>query len=160
MNERSQQSCHKKAALNKTYIKECRAKFTEEKKAALKENDRKRKQMHQSQECNNNMDDENPQRDRVFLANRKKHFEDELKHYNILDGKGLFGCKINELKWKLCILCKSKSFSPNFNCYCYRNKQFMSSPLTQIGDIPPELSILTVVEKLLIAQVHPVVQVR
>ncbi|KAK3921767.1 hypothetical protein KUF71_010943 [Frankliniella fusca] len=97
--------------------------------------------------------------DRTYLANKLKVYKGNLKKFNVLDSKGLFGKMINDIKWNECLKCKTKILSAARKCYCTRHSAILQSSLMSIGDVPSELSDLTAIEELLIAMVHPVVQV-
>ncbi|KAK3924574.1 S-inosyl-L-homocysteine hydrolase [Frankliniella fusca] len=80
------------------------------------------------------------------------------KLYAVNDVVQLFGKKLQSLKWHNCSICHTKQLDVAPRCWC--SKSFlMKSTLLSVGSCPDVLSNLTLIEQLLIARVHPVIQV-
>ncbi|KAK3923565.1 ATP-dependent DNA helicase [Frankliniella fusca] len=97
--------------------------------------------------------------DRTYLLNRMRKHKENLLKYNVNNCRSLFGKLISDIKWHKCELCNARNLGLKLKCYCNKGNSILKSQLMELGDVPPVLSCLSQIEQLLIARVHPVVQV-
>ncbi|KAK3929433.1 Bifunctional lycopene cyclase/phytoene synthase [Frankliniella fusca] len=97
--------------------------------------------------------------DRKYIEGNVKYLRNELNSYNCRDDLvQLFGKKLESLAWYKCALCHTRQIQFSQKCWCSK-PYIMRSRVFSVGSCPTVLSELTLVEQLLIARVHPVVQV-
>lgn len=108
--------------------------------------------------CDNNPTNSQRVSDRKYVEDNVKLLENQKKLYAVNDVVDLFGKKLESVKWHNCSICHTKQLGTSSKCWC--TKPFlMKSKLLAIGSCPEVLSNLTLIEQLLIARVHPVIQV-
>ncbi|KAK3919264.1 DNA polymerase delta small subunit [Frankliniella fusca] len=108
--------------------------------------------------CDNNPTNCKRVSDRKYVEDNVKLLEDQKKLHAVNDVVDLFGKKLESVRWHNCFICHTKQLVTSSKCWC--SKSFvMKSKLLSVGSCPDVLSNLTLTEQLLIARVHPVIQV-
>lgn len=161
--KRSSAAILKKKIANKARMRAMRAKMTADEIACARAKDKLRKSL--KTDLNNTdinalqENDQTSETDRTYLANVKRKLKENLKYYKATNLSELYAKMIKEIKWQECNRCRTKSIGLHPKCYCYREESLKNTELMELGDVPPELMNLSTIEQLLIAKVHPVVQV-
>lgn len=97
--------------------------------------------------------------DRKFVENNVKVYKNDLDVHSCgTDLVKLFGLKLESIVWHTCAMCHTRQLGVSKKCWCSK-PYVMNSRLLMLGSVPDVLKDLSLIEQLLIARVHPVVQV-
>ncbi|KAK3925606.1 Curromycin resistance protein [Frankliniella fusca] len=97
--------------------------------------------------------------DRKYVENNVKVLRNQLlSNSSGEDVVDLFGKKLESLSWHVCSVCHTKQMQFSQKCWCSK-PYVVNSRLLSVGFCPDVLSDLSLIEQLLIARIHPVVQV-
>ncbi|KAK3925505.1 Spore cortex-lytic enzyme, partial [Frankliniella fusca] len=157
------QSIAKKRKSTARAVRKLRANLSAHSYEQAKQKDRLRKRkIFVSDLHDPDIDNENSnlgETDRTYLLNRMRKHKENLLKYNVNNCRSLFGKLISDIKWHKCELCNARNLGLKLKCYCNKGNSILKSQSMELGDVPPVLSCLSQIEQLLIARVHPVVQV-